>query len=569
MTLEDFKLPIKYQNKTNILNNNIVTDLELKETENNPSIYEHIFEPKTIFGKNTSEQWYSTFSYDNNFLKESKKLIKSQEDFIIPDDISFNEINDIYNEINNNKYFNNKYLYINIDFLKHLNQNELILQACSLYNIGSPLFSLLTPLILILVPFFLIKLQGHPVTFENYFIFLKQTLSQHTLGSLFTDFDSVDTQKKIYIFFSLIFYVYQIYQNILSCIEYFTNLSNIHNYLFKLKRYLQFSTEKMNTFYNLCTSFKCYKKFNKNLINHKEFLENFKNQLEKITPYAFNFNKIKELGYILKIFYNLKNDKLYLKSLKYSFDFNGYLENLSQIKYNINHKFMNFSNYSKKVEFTNAYYPPLKYKNPIKNSYCLDKHIIITGPNASGKSTILKTSAINIILNQQIGCGFYQNANLKLYEYIHSYINIPDTSGRDSLFQAEARRCKEIIDIIDENPKNKNHLCIFDELYSGTNPYEAVSSAISLLKYLNNNSNINFILTTHYTDLCDKLKNTKNINNFKMNVINNKNNNSFDYTYKLIEGISYIKGGTKVLKELNYPKTIVNSVNNVLNDITI
>jgi DNA mismatch repair ATPase MutS len=227
---------------------------------------------------------------------------------------------------------------------------------------------------------------------------------------------------------------------------------------------------------------------------------------------------------------------------------------------------MNFSNYSKKVEFTNAYYPPLKYNNPIKNSYCLDKHIIITGPNASGKSTILKTSAINIILNQQIGCGFYQNANLKLYEYIHSYINIPDTSGRDSLFQAEARRCKEIIDIIDENPKNKNHLCIFDELYSGTNPYEAVSSAISLLKYLNNNNNINFILTTHYTDLCDKLKNTKNINNFKMNVINNKNNNSFDYTYKLIEGISYIKGGSKVLKELNYPKTIVN---NVLNDITI
>jgi len=46
----------------------------------------------------------------------------------------------------------------------------------------------------------------------------------------------------------------------------------------------------------------------------------------------------------------------------------------------------------------------------------------------------------------------------------------------------------------------------FDELYLEPNPYEAVSSAISLLKYLNYNSNINFILTTHYTDLCDKLK---------------------------------------------------------------
>ena len=76
------------------------------------------------------------------------------------------------------------------------------------------------------------------------------------------------------------------------------------------------------------------------------------------------------------------------------------------------------------------------------------KNIMITGPNASGKTTILKSFLINHILSQQIGCGCYDSAEIKCYDYIYSYLNIPDTSGRDSLFQAEARRCKEIIDNI-------------------------------------------------------------------------------------------------------------------------
>jgi hypothetical protein len=81
--------------------------------------------------------------------------------------------------------------------------------------------------------------------------------------------------------------------------------------------------------------------------------------------------------------------------------------------------------------------------------------MIITGPNASGKTTILKSTLINIILTQQFGCGFYSSAKLSPFKHIHCYLNIPDTSGRDSLFQAEARRCKEILDIIVRNGKYK------------------------------------------------------------------------------------------------------------------
>jgi DNA mismatch repair ATPase MutS len=193
----------------------------------------------------------------------------------------------------------------------------------------------------------------------------------------------------------------------------------------------------------------------------------------------------------------------------------------------------------------------------------MKKNLIITGPNAAGKTTILKTTLFNILLSQQIGYGFYKSAKINPYDYIHCYINIPDTSGRDSLFQAEARRCKDILDCIEENPK-KRHFCVFDELYSGTNPYEAIASAYSYLNFMNSNKNVNYILTTHYIDLCLKIeRHDKQLtNNYHMDI--DLKDNDFVYKYKLKEGISEIKGGIKVLKELNYPKSLIKLTESII-----
>ena len=72
-----------------------------------------------------------------------------------------------------------------------------------------------------------------------------------------------------------------------------------------------------------------------------------------------------------------------------------------------------------------------------------------------------KMLLINVILSQQYGYGYFDNGVLNPYDHIHCYLNIPDTSGRDSLFQAEARRCKNIIDTI-ETHANEKHFCIFE-----------------------------------------------------------------------------------------------------------
>ena len=213
---------------------------------------------------------------------------------------------------------------------------------------------------------------------------------------------------------------------------------------------------------------------------------------------------------------------------------------------------------------TEVFYPHLihtsnlVHSEPICNDIYMRKNMIITGPNASGKTTILKSVLFNLIFSQSFGCGFYSKAVICPYDKIHCYLNIPDTSGRDSLFQAEARRCKEIIDSLEDN---KKHFCIFDELFSGTNPNEACASSYGFVKYMIKQKNIDFILTTHLLDLCKNLDSC--IENRNMNVIQ-KNDFDFEYTYKLNKGMSTIKGGLKVLCDLSYPTSILEASNKYL-----
>jgi DNA mismatch repair ATPase MutS len=266
---------------------------------------------------------------------------------------------------------------------------------------------------------------------------------------------------------------------------------------------------------------------------------------------------------MLKCYYSLHKHKVYEDSLRYAVGFEGYVNNLLGVHNNILDGHLSFSEFdiSGNCYFEDQYYPPLVNENPVKNTCDFNKNMIISSPNRSGKTTILKTTTINIIFTQQVGCGFYKSAKLNPYTHIHSYLNIPDTSGRDSLFQAESRRCKEIIDIINEynDPIKYRHFCNFDELYSGTNPEEASKAGHAFLDYLNKYKNVNYILTTHYLSICKKFSKSKCVENYKMDVIVCEDG-SFEYTYKLKKGISKIKGGVRVLKDMNYPDEIIKTI---------
>jgi len=345
-------------------------------------------------------------------------------------------------------------------------------------------------------------------------------------------------------------------------------MKKIHSYLSDIKNYINYTQENSRNFLLYSAELANFSQFNRNLKDNIIILKQFKEKIDRIDPYKLSINKITQFGHILKCFFELYDNKEYNDAFMYSFGFNGYIDTLDGLLDNMKKRNIQFAKFNKNkkskknkkinescAKFVKSYYPALINNNPICNTININKNIIVTGPNASGKTTILKSSLINIIITQQMGCGFYSSASLTPYKHIHCYLNIPDTSGRDSLFQAEARRCKEIIDVIHMYPL-ENHFCVFDELYSGTNPDEAIASAGAFMNYLAKFKGVNCLLTTHFFDLCTHLGKNESFCNFHMETKKDVNK-KFDYTYLLKKGISNVRGGVKVLEDMEYPEEII------------
>ena len=610
-----FRLPITYvdADKLHEIDAHVMTDLELVQVQSDvekekekekekmedasvikqKTMYDHIFNPETIYGKRFLDQWAKYYTSDITFLKESQTLIQKCELNHLDLDRStkeYLEIHNIWSSIQGDKHFKDKFGYIDIAMLEPLNSSSLFLQILSLQNLASPVISLLTPLIILIIPFFILRFQKLPIDLTMYISSLKKIAQYHPIGKIFENFGSVPWDKKVYIFISIAFYFLQIYQNIVSCHRFYKNMFLIHNNIHKFATYIGGSIENVRFINSIIdkenlTSYRAFQAENE---KHAQILTQLHDEIRNVMPFKLTLGNVSNIGTIMKLYYRFHCDENVKNAISYTFGFNSYVEHLSGLTSLIQNKKMAACTFllpsssslkDKKTYFKSSYYAPLMNDCPVKNNIVLNKKATITGPNAAGKTTLIKSTLLNIIFSQQFGYGFYKKAKLVPYEFVHSYLNIPDTSGRDSLFQAESRRCREIITCLLEH-KTRRHFCIFDELYSGTNPYEAVASAYGFIKYLNTFDNVDLLLTTHYSKLC-KLLEAQHVENLHMKIERigeqeeiqegqaEKKANSIRYTYKLGKGISSVKGGIKVLEDLDYPIEIINDTRNMIHGVDV
>ena len=592
-----FQLPINYLPKCDLhpLSQIVVQDLELVNTKSSKSMYHHLFQPSHPFAEAMVQEWRKNFTTNRQYLEDTQRVIQET----VPNTerksstINHAALMQIWKDTKQDDYFLEKYCYVEWDILASLNRSPGFMQILSMVNVFSPALSLVIPIIFLIFPFILLKIKGIPISFSTYIEVLKDIAKHHFIGKTLSNLASISLDKLLYIVLAAGMYFYQIYQNILLCQRFYANIQKINDQLCEMRDYLGQSVENMDDFITAHQTKPSYSAFCYTLNEHRTILREFIGILDPISPNQSFVGKLGNVGYMLKCYYELHSNQRYDTSIRYSFGFEGFLDNLRGINWNwrCNNvamiRFTDNINTSRDKDvktvackFEDQCYPPHAYSATfndendetntinetneinIKNTCEFDKKIIITGPNASGKTTLLKTTTINVIFSQQFGCGYYSSKSMiNPYTHIHSYLNIPDTSERDSLFQAESRRCKEIIDVILANPEDKGfrHYCIFDELYSGTNPLEATKSAYAFLKYLTKFDNVDFILTTHYVSICSKLKKCKQIRNCKMDVVV-KDDGSIKYLYKMKRGISKVQGAVRILEDMNYPSEIINSV---------
>lgn len=136
--------------------------------------------------------------------------------------------------------------------------------------------------------------------------------------------------------------------------------------------------------------------------------------------------------------------------------------------------------------------PPTQQRNPI----CLHKNLILTGPNAAGKSTYVRCMLSNVLMAHVFGYCFAEKATMTPIHRIASFMRVYDVVGTQSLFEAECRRSLELIRDVDGTTKPT--LLFLDEPMNATPPTEGAATAMALIHYLAKQPHVRLMATTHY-----------------------------------------------------------------------
>lgn len=167
------------------------------------------------------------------------------------------------------------------------------------------------------------------------------------------------------------------------------------------------------------------------------------------------------------------------------------------------------------------------------------RNMVITGPNAGGKSVNLKALFVNLILAQSCGLACAENFTFTPYEkLIGKFRGVDDIASDKSKFMLEAI---EMTGLLKEMMSLKAHEHAFvetDELFTGTEIGPAISLSLELCAQVARLKNVMYILATHYKQLCELPSITGGIfTNYKVEVFKSPATHKLTYPYHLAPGI--------------------------------
>ena len=290
----------------------------------------------------------------------------------------------------------------------------------------------------------------------------------------------------------------------------------------------------------------------------KEYEEKIINADEKI--------KDLELKLFLKLLDKLQDSLLTLKLVSDKISVIDILNSFSKRAVRYKYCCPRITN-TKKIEIIAGRHPVIEANLPsgeryIPNDIFLDTDqqiIMITGPNMSGKSAILRQTALITILAQIGSFVPAQKMTFSIVDRIFTRVGASDNiSMGESTFMVEMNETASIL-----NNLTENSLILLDEIGRGTSTYDGISIAWAIAEFLHENKlKPHVLFATHYHDLNEMESTYNGIRNFNVSVKETKDDVVF--LRKLVEGGSNHSFGIHVAKMAGMPKLVLNSAENKL-----
>lgn len=198
------------------------------------------------------------------------------------------------------------------------------------------------------------------------------------------------------------------------------------------------------------------------------------------------------------------------------------------------------------ITFSNLLHPLLTEAVP--NTLNIKHNILLTGSNASGKSTFMKAVATNLILAQTLNTATAEAFSYKPGLVYTSMANTDDILSGDSYFMTELKSIRRLFNI----KNNQLVYCFIDEIFKGTNTTERIAASESVLNYLDTEKHYKVIAATHDIELSEYLK--ANYENYHFN--ESIENNQIYFDYKIKKGKANTRNAIELLRITQFPEKV-------------
>ncbi len=186
---------------------------------------------------------------------------------------------------------------------------------------------------------------------------------------------------------------------------------------------------------------------------------------------------------------------------------------------------------------------------PVANSFHISRGMLLTGSNASGKSTFLKAVEICAILAQTIQTVPAKEYCAREYRVYSSMALRDNLSEGESYYIVEIKAIKRILEAAQQSEEPV--LCFVDEVLRGTNTVERISAASEIMRYLVG-ENVLCFAATHDVELTGILDEYYDNYHFEEEI----SNDDISFPYRLMKGPAKSRNAIKLLKMMKYPKEL-------------